>query len=73
MNLSEAEARICRATGITPEQFSATKRATNNTAGGRTAASIDPATGLTPDELEMCKRTGVTPAAFLAAKKDEGK
>ncbi|MBL8243170.1 MAG: hypothetical protein JNL89_03225 [Rhodanobacteraceae bacterium] len=75
MSLTEAEARVCRATGITPEQFTATRRANNN--ASTQPADADGANGLTPEELEMCRRTGVKPADFLAeklrAQKEEGR
>lgn len=75
VSLTEAEARVCRATGITPEQFTATRRANNN--ASTQPADADGANGLTPEELEMCRRTGVKPADFLAeklrAQKEEGR
>lgn len=72
VSLTEAEARVCRATGITPEQFTATRRANNNASSTQPADADGVNLGLTPEELEMCRRTGVKPAAFLAEKKDQG-
>jgi hypothetical protein len=83
-HLSKSESDVCRATGVSAQEFIAARA--SNASEARADAATDsrltqavkdkasttpaPSTRLTPEELAMCERLGVTPEQYLAAKND---